>query len=180
MKTAIFIDGAFFLKRISNLYERSEKVNLSDAASIVKELYSIVYKHLIDREISKKHGRNQPKHELYRIFFYDCPPLEKKLQYPISKKNIDFSKTEDFKLRTNIHNELKKGRKTALRLGRLQDFGGWTLKQNSLKELLKGTRDFSSLEDKDFRYEIRQKSVDMKIGVDIASVAYKGQAERIY
>jgi uncharacterized LabA/DUF88 family protein len=67
----------------------------------------------------------------------------------------------------------------AIRLGRLQDGRAWRLKARTLKEILNGTRAFSSLADADFDYEIRQKGADMKIGLDIASVSYKKQVDQI-
>lgn len=42
-----------------------------------------------------------------------------------------------------------------------------------------GTLDFNSLKEKDFCLEIDQKGVDMKIGLDIASLAYKKQVDQI-
>ena len=39
----------------------------------------------------QKLGR--PKHALYRIFYYDCPPLTKKAHNPIDGSAIDFAKT---------------------------------------------------------------------------------------
>lgn len=174
MKTAIFVDGAFFLKRLNTLYKNKESSNLSDPKWISKELMTICLKHLVF-----KNGNHTQKTDLYRIFFYDCPPLTKKVHLPISHKALDFSKTPQAQLRLQIHEELKQKRKTALRLGKLQNFGYWALSPNILADLLKGKKSFSDLQDSDFHYEIRQKSVDMKIGLDIASVAYKKQVDRM-
>lgn len=173
MKTAIFVDGAFFLKRLNFLYRNKKNFDLNSADCIAKELNLICMKHLSSR------NKQESPHELYRIFFYDCPPLTKKAHYPISQKPIDFSKTPQAILRFQIHEELKKKRKTALRLGKLQSFGDWKINPEILKDLLKGKKNLSDLQDSDFSYEVRQKSVDMKIGIDIASVAYKKQVERI-
>ena len=77
------------------------------------------------------------KEDLYRIFFYDCPPLSKKAHNPISGNAIDFSKTDEFHFRTGLHRELVKLRKVALRLGRLgEKTANWALKQVPTKELL--------------------------------------------
>lgn len=174
MKTAIFVDGAFFLKRLNTLYKSKFPNNLSNPEWIAKELMTICLKHL-----DFKNGSQVQRTDLYRIFFYDCPPLTKKVHLPISKKALDFAKTPQAQLRLQIHEELKKKRKTALRLGKLQNFGHWALLPQVLDELLKGKKSFSDLQDADFHYEIRQKSVDMKIGIDIASVAYKKQVDRM-
>src|SRR5262245_40865460 len=48
-----------------------------------------------------------------------------------------------------------------------------------LEKLLNRECDFDSLIDDDFMYDATPKGVDMKIGLDIASVAYKKQADQI-
>ena len=171
MKTAIFVDGAFFLKRFKNLYEG--KKDYKNAEVVAKELYTLCCKHLISKEKEKE------EHELYRIFFYDCPPIDKKAHYPISNKCVDFGKSDLAKFKHDFLENLKQKRKFALRLGRVQDLEGWTLKPGVLKELLSKKRKFEDLTDDDFIYGFRQKEIDMKIGVDIASVAYKKQVNRI-
>ena len=176
MRTAIFIDGAFFLKRLHTLYKNRTDFDLNNAHDIVDELFAICIRHLSPRQ---KKCDNVEKTDLYRIFFYDCLPIMKKAHFPISKKPIDFSKTEQAKLRLAIHEELKKRRKTALRLGKLQSFGSWAIKKESLEKLLKGEISADNLQDDDFFYDVRQKNVDMKIGLDIASVAYKKLSEQI-
>ncbi|GAA0584937.1 NYN domain-containing protein [Rhizomicrobium electricum] len=124
--------------------------------------------------------RGEPdRRDLYRIFVYDCPPLTKKAHTPLTKTAVDFSKTDAAKFRTAFHNELKCLRKVALRLGRLQDNDGWRLKPAILAVLLKRERLFAELTDDDFEYDVRQKGTDMRIGVDIASVAYKKQVDQV-
>lgn len=177
MKTAIFVDGAFFIRRIQYLYKKKRDFDTTNAESIVSELENICYRHLNQK--NKETGEYDRAHDLYRIFFYDCLPLSKRVSKPISKDSFDFSTTEQYKLRLAILECLKRKPKTALRLGKLQDMGGWKIKPDVLKNLLEKTVAFEDLTDDDFSYEVRQKSVDMKIGIDIASVSYKKQAERI-
>jgi uncharacterized LabA/DUF88 family protein len=117
--------------------------------------------------------------DLYRIFVYDCVPLTKKAQFPISKGPIDFSLTSTATFRLSFHEELRRLRKVALRLGRLQDGRAWQLKPAVLRALLRGDRRFAELVDSDFTYAVQQKGTDMRIGVDIASVAHKRQADQI-
>ncbi len=74
--------------------------------------------------------------------------------------------------------ELKSQRKVALRLGHLQD-GGWRLRGDKLKLLLARKITVSDLTESDVALEIRQKAVDMRIGLDIASLAYKGLVDQI-
>lgn len=116
---------------------------------------------------------------LYRIIYYDCNPLTKKAHNPISKKSIDFSRTVQAKFRLEIFEELKKRRKVALRLGNLKESNNWLIKADKTKELLDGKINIPDLKENDVIYEIRQKGVDMKIGLDIASLAYKKLVHRI-
>jgi uncharacterized LabA/DUF88 family protein len=39
--------------------------------------------------------------------------------------------------------------------------------------------DLADLTDDDFVYDVKQKGTDMRVGLDIASVSYKGQADQI-
>lgn len=169
MPTAIFVDAGYFLKRFRKVYSTKPS---TDAAIVARTLHEMALDHLTQRgDVERK--------DLYRIFVYDCPPLSKKAQLPVSKRPIDFSRTDTAEFRTQLHTELKCLRKVALRLGRLQDLRGWRLKPRVLEELLKGQRDFASVTDGDLAYDVRQKGTDMKIGLDIASVAYKKQVDQI-
>ena len=77
-------------------------------------------------------------------------------------------------------NELKKKRKLAVRLGKLaEEQAYYTIRPNIVKKLCTGSLTFADLTEADFCVEIDQKGVDMKIGLDIASLAYKKQVEQI-
>lgn len=107
----------------------------------------------------------------------DCSA--KKAQFAVSGIAIDFSKTQTAQFRLEFHKELKCLRKVALRLGRLQDRRGWRIRSDKLDGLLKKKIQISDLADGDFVFDVSQKGTDMKIGLDIASVAYKKQADQI-
>ena len=71
-------------------------------------------------------------------------------------------------------------RKLALRLGRLADrTGGWILNPSVTKSLLAGNVDIKDLSESDVHYDVSQKGVDMRIGLDIASLAHKRLVDRI-
>lgn len=61
----------------------------------------------------------------------------------------------------------------ALRLGVVKDNGQWQIYSTKVKELLNGDADIKSLTENDVYLNIRQKGIDMKIGVDIASPSLK-------
>lgn len=76
--------------------------------------------------------------------------------------------------------ELKKKRKFAIRLGKLaEEQAHYTIRPEVVKRLYNGSLAFSDLTENDFCIEIDQKGVDMKVGLDIASLAYKRQVDQI-
>lgn len=99
IKIAILIDGGFFVKRFNALYNKGRKYTGEQVANY---LYAMAHQHVGKRNI------------LYRIFYYDCFPLDKKAHNPISKKCIDFSKTPEYKFRMELMEALKQKRKVAL------------------------------------------------------------------
>ena len=165
-KTAILIDGAFFLKR----YRAIKKIKELDPVRTAKDLWDISIKHL---------NQKNDTYDLYRIFYYDCMPYEKKQHHPLTGKAIDFSKTDQSKFRKAFFEELKKKRKVALRLGVLDDKNGWIIKPSVTKKLLKGQISLDDLTEKDIVFDLIQKRVDIKIGLDIASMALKKQVDQI-
>lgn len=166
MRTAILVDGGFFLHRFHALRGACSPVETADV------LRQIAYAHL--------RRQKRKREQLYRIFYYDCPPLNKKVHNPVTKQAIDYAKSAIAVWRLAFFEELKKCRKVALRLGHLADGnGGWSLNPIALKELLSQKRSVAELTDKDVRYEVRQKGVDMRIGIDIASMAYKKQVDQM-
>lgn len=169
IKTAILVDGAFFLKRFPKVYADRDKY---DPTVVAKTMYDMACTHL--------YHRNKRVCELYRLFFYDCPPLTKTVHRPISKKVRNFGKEDVSIFRTQLHDQIKQLRKTALRLGRRdEENAAWQLNPYVLKELLQGKRQFSQLTDDDFMYYAKQKVVDMKIGLDIAAVAHQQLVDQI-
>lgn len=76
--------------------------------------------------------------------------------------------------------QLKKKRKFALRLGFLAaDEASYMLKEDTVKKLFRKEISLNDITESDFYVSLRQKGVDMKIGIDIASLAYKHQVEQI-
>lgn len=169
MSTAVLVDGGFFIKRYRHIFSNARE---KSPAQVAKDMHEICLKHL-----SVKNGNNI--RNLYRIFYYDCPPLIKKNHNPITHKAIDFNKTPESIFRRALHIELRKLRKVALRLGRLSESGEWQIKSDKITPLLKGKMCIEQLVENDVVYSVRQKGVDMKIGLDIASLAYKKLVDQI-
>lgn len=167
IKTAILVDGGFYKTRAKYLF--GDKTPQERA----NELEDYCHAHL-----HTKRAADRP--ELYRVFYYDCPPLAKKAYHPFLKKQIDLGKTDSCKWMNDFLEELKRKRKFALRLGRLsEEQCGYVLTAETVKKLCNGKLQFTDLTENDFKIDIVQKGVDIKIGVDISSLAYKQQVNQI-
>ena len=167
-KVAILVDGGFFLKRYCAVYPNGLTHTPSQ---VVKEFYRICQRHL-------KEGKGGKDH-LYRIFYYDCKPLDKRVHNPISHRNVDFGKSDLAIFQNEFFDLLRKSRKVALRLGYLKDTKSWVINSRLTKDLIKGKIGMADLKDSDVRYQVNQKSVDIKIGIDIATLAYKQLVDKI-
>lgn len=164
-KTAILVDGGFYRRRAQALW--GEKT----AEARATELYDYCIKHLYHKRESR---------ELYRIFYYDCPPAEKRIYHPLLKKTVDLKKTDIYTWSNVFLDELKNKRKVAVRLGELAETQAqYLLNDSAVKKLCRGELKVEDLEEKNFFFDIKQKGVDMRIGLDIASMAYKKQVNQI-
>ena len=175
-KTAILIDGAYFLKRLSRV--RSD-INVSDPRLVVKAINDLVIGHL--NQINYVYNVPNCMQLLYRSFYYDAWPYENKEHKPISKRSIDYARSETASFRKELFNLLRARPNFAVRLGHLQRPRDrfWTLRPGPQKGLLNSSRQVSSLHDNDFVPALEQKGVDMRIGLDIATITLKRQADII-
>lgn len=165
IRTAILIDGAFYRKRAYTLFGDKSP---SERA---KELSDYCRRHIKE----EKSGAS-----LYRVFYYDCPPIAKMVYHPLLKRAIDLSRTDDYAWANEFFKELKHQRKFALRLGRLaEEQACFCMRHDIQKKLLSGSITIDQLKEEDFFLSVTQKGVDMRIGVDISSLAFKRQVEQI-
>ena len=165
LKTAILVDGGFYRRRAYTLW--GNKTAEKRAGEL--ELYCKLH-------IRDKHEERM----LYRVFYYDCPPVDKKIYHPFLKQQIDLGKSELFAWTDIFLKELKQKRKFAIRLGELADSQAfYTISPKLIKPLCSGKIKFEDLGKDDFVMDIKQKGVDMRIGLDISSMAYKKQVDQI-
>lgn len=175
-KAAILIDGGYFLKRLPSARPDIDDSNPDD---VVKAIGQLVHGHLSQlNEIYQVPNQYQL---LYRCFYYDAAPYVERGHTAISKKAIDYSKSDMANFRNKLFAALRARPNFALRLGRVENISGsaWTLKPDSQKRLLNGDINVSDLTDSDFAPNFQQKGVDMRIGIDIVSITLKKQADII-
>jgi uncharacterized LabA/DUF88 family protein len=167
-KVAVLIDRGFFLYRYRSVLEKDAEE--PHAPKKVARNLGVT---------ALRHVRKGSGEQLYRILVYDCAPLAQRAHNPVTGKAIDFSKTPVYHFRRALHRELICLRKVALRLGELSDGGQWRLRPQITKRLLKREIVLDDLTEADIVYDATQKGVDIKLGIDIASLAYKRLVDKI-
>lgn len=75
-RTAILVDGGYYRVRSADLWG---KKSANDRAN---ELYKYCMLHITEPE--------EPR-ELYRIFYYDCPPMTRTLRHPLTGAEVDYA-----------------------------------------------------------------------------------------
>lgn len=166
-KVAILVDGGFYKKRAKVLFGDKSPEERAD------ELVSYCMRHLKDDT-----GNHDVS--LYRIFYYDCPPSDKVVYNPITEKTVDLKEHPLYDWNNKFLKELASKRKVALRMGELLEGSmGYILKAEVLKKLCRKEITVDDLKESDLQMDIKQKGVDMRIGLDISSIAFKKQADQI-
>ena len=165
-RTAVLVDGGFYRIRAQTLFGVKSPEERAD------ELFSYCMRHL------NKGKENESS--LYRIFYYDCPPSTKVVYNPVTQRHVNLAKSDQYRWTTAFFNALVTKRKVALRRGEeLASSGDYTLRAGVLKDLCAGRRSVESLTDRDTRLNITQKGVDMRIGLDIASLVERNLVTQI-
>lgn len=164
-KTAILVDGGYYRKRANCLWGRKSAQERAD------EIFRYCMLHI---------SEPQEPRDLYRIFYYDCPPLSRQITHPLTGNIINFAVGAGTQWANDLYKELANKRKVALRMGELaENQATYILKSDALADILSNARDISSLTESDFRLEVKQKGVDMRIGLDVASISSCHYADQI-
>jgi len=143
-----------------------------DGGYVQKRLYALLgkkYAGSADVLEFAKSCLNSSKEELLRIYYYDCPPCTSVVTNPMSGKQTDLGASTVAKRISRMHEELASSDHVAFRRGEIR-FRGWRLKRQAYNDLIKGDRSCAGA---DFEYDLKQKGVDMRIGLDIAWLASK-------
>lgn len=166
---AILVDGGFYTRRAKALWGDRPA---SESAEI---LHRYCMQHLKHKE-----NNHYVRDQLYRIFYYDCPPMDRNIYHPLLRKDKHMKKEPLYAWMSEFQDQLRSKRKVALRLGRLSDNEiGYTFSIDTVKKLCSGALKIEDLTEQNFCLNVRQKGVDMRIGIDIASMAYKKQVSKI-
>ena len=150
-KVNILIDGGFFDRKFLEVNNRP--ANALDVVATTTDV--------MNKVMAKTNG--DTKDILFRVFYYDCKPFGAKVQNHDKTREIDFSTSPVFRAKTAFLQDLAKQDKFALRLGELS-FDGWKQDLHNPKK---------------YKPDFKQKGVDMKVGLDMASMATKQIVDKI-
>ena len=168
MLTAILVDGPFFIRRIRQIFPSSVHHDAKVMADLVWRLSAA---HLFER--------NQPKRHLFRIFFYDTPVFTQRVTLPVSRQQIDLSKSKEGQFRVAFQRQLQRKRKLAVKLGEAREADTWKLNEDALADLLGKRITVDDLADEDFTPDSHPKGIELRMGVDLATLAYKRQVQQV-
>lgn len=161
---AILFDAGFAKRKLNP----SAKSDALTAASL----------HHLIRSIAA-HESLKP-HRLHRAYFYDAQPLAKSVIHPVTGESIDYGKTPAFARNAALLKDVARLPNIALRQGELSH-DGWMAKWAALNKA--GRFDAATgtlkLQVSDLKPVIRQKGVDMRIGMDIAALTLKKHVQII-
>jgi uncharacterized LabA/DUF88 family protein len=157
-RAALMLDGGFVKKKLQN---RSKQLpSASDIVSLCADI--LASPRLKDLN-------------LLRIYYYDCPPIEGKAVHPLTREEVEFSRTRQASQNKALLDSLELEPDFAVRRGMLLQTG-WKLGKTALRSLRTrgdGKLGARKIEARDIVPDISQKGVDMRIGLDIATLALK-------
>jgi uncharacterized LabA/DUF88 family protein len=149
-KVAILIDGGFYKQRFKHINNKWPV-----RSDIVQ---------FIQATLQKVQAKNNTgtKDILFRSFYYDCRPFGGKQTDPAGN-TVDFSSSPTSKASNAFLDDLMNIDQLAIRLGELS-FDGWKYSEHS---------------NSGYQADFKQKSVDMKIGLDIAWISSKSIVDKL-
>lgn len=119
--------------------------------------------------------------ELYRIFYYDCPPyvdgasFRKPHPLGIAGVAVPIMEPHEIKFQNDVLTRLRREENFAVRTGEIS-FDGWALTKTAIDDLIVAPRPLTVA---DFIPIKHQKGVDLKIGVDVTLLAKDKLVDRI-
>ena len=163
-KTALLIDGGWFSKGLGKILKLPN--GWPSASQVIKNAQAIL-------------GSDE---ELFRIFYYDCEPFGRVVKNPVDGSQVDYSKMPAYSARKQFFFDLGQTDFVALRRGDLKA-RGWEFSSDYRAAVLAGSipggDPAAAPTAKDVYPNFEQKGVDMRIGIDVATLSLKKIVERI-
>lgn len=172
-KVALLVDAEWFRKVLTSaLFPRSAATTTAPAmprpALTAEQFYRNACAALEPTE-----------EELFRFFCYDCEPFAKPQRNPVDRSWIRFGQGHPtYDLRMQFFQEIGAIPFVALRRGVVKG-RGWEIKETVTNQMLAMPHAPVPLAPTDIKYGMEQKGVDMRIGMDFATLSLKRLVDRI-
>ena len=157
-KTALMVDGGFLKKKLQQQYHRDATVQ-----DITAFCTSVMQKPPLAQA------------QLFRIYFYDAPPFEGTIINPLSRAVTNMAGTPKAIQNVQLLRNLELQPNFAVRRG-VVSCQGWKLGSAALRSISRLPR---AVVAGDLVPDLKQKGVDMRIGLDIAWLATKRLVDAI-
>lgn len=158
-RTALLVDGGWFSKGLGKILKLPN--GWPKASQVVKNAQAVL----------------QPDEELFRIFYYDCEPFDREVTNPVDGSKKDYKLMPAYAARKQFFFDLGQSVFVALRRGELKA-RGWEFSPAFRQGLIAGGAPVAPTA-ADVYPNFEQKGVDMRIGIDVATLALKKVVERI-
>lgn len=158
-KTVILLDGGFVKKKL-----QEKNRTFPTTADVIGLCQEIMAEDRLEDTV------------LFRAYYYDAPPLSGSATNPVDGSSVNFSGTPAEKRNRALIDSLELEPDFAVRRGHLIRTG-WKLGRIALSKIRKGPA--KPIEARDLVPDISQKGVDIRIGLDIASLALKRVADHV-
>lgn len=164
-RTVILLDGGFVKKKLQERRrEAGELAPFPRTADVVELCRTIMAQPRLQGT------------ELFRVLYYDAPPLAGEARNPLDGSSVDFSTTPAARRNRQLIDSLELEPDFAVRRGHLIQ-AGWKLGHAALNNIRRGPP--RAVVPNDLVPDISQKGVDIRIGLDIAFIALRGLAQNL-
>ncbi len=156
MKYAVLIDAGFIKRKLGS---RRSPLNPRGVSQFLASVYA---------------SPALAQMTLYRVYWYDAPPLDARVSKPLRGGAVNFGATNFGKANLVLLDALCVMPHVSVRRGDLV-FRGWKVRQGRLPK----HEPLVTLSAADLEPSIYQKGVDMRLGLDIASLTLKAHVGAI-
>lgn len=164
-KTVILLDGGFVKKKLEERKRRAgQKPYFPTTAEVVALCKDIMAQPRLEHT------------DLFRVYYYDAPPLAGNATNPVDGSTLNLSTTTAASRNRQLIDSLEFEPDFAVRRGHLIQ-SGWKLGSTALRRIRQGAA--RPVQARDLVPDISQKGVDIRIGLDIASIALKRIAQHL-
>jgi uncharacterized LabA/DUF88 family protein len=148
-RLAVLLDGGFVKRQLKRQLGRA--LEAKDFAAFVGAVVT-----------------HTSEYELFRCYYYDAPPFDGSAKHPISGQHLNFKKDESFRESGRLLDQMAHLPDFAVRLGECV-MQGWEVDRGTIEAWSRLPPTASQVvTSEQVRPRIKQRGVDLRIGLDIA------------